>query len=179
MILRPPISTRTDTLFPYTTLFRSIADVQPFQPLIAVQLLIISVGDAIELGFITGGQHGLGVAPEIAAGHRNDMHFIPRDELRKVLAQLVAGVGGNMVELVHRDQPIIEGGDAEFLHREAEGGMGADQHLVVAFQKRADAVDLAAVLSRRVRSEEHTSELQSLMRISYAVFCLKKKNNNI
>src|SRR3546814_5243006 len=34
----------------------------------------------------------------------------------------------------------------------------------------------AAVLSSRVRSEEHTSELQSLMRISYAVFCLKKKN---
>src|SRR3546814_6634058 len=30
----------------------------------------------------------------------------------------------------------------------------------------------------RSRSEEHTSELQSLMRISYAVFCLKKKNNN-
>src|SRR3546814_6629510 len=30
--------------------------------------------------------------------------------------------------------------------------------------------------SRRIRSEEHTSELQSLMRISYAVFCLKKKN---
>src|SRR3546814_5333422 len=32
--------------------------------------------------------------------------------------------------------------------------------------------------TRRSRSEEHTSELQSLMRISYAVFCLKKKNNN-
>src|SRR3546814_3060040 len=32
--------------------------------------------------------------------------------------------------------------------------------------------------SRRVRSEEHTSELQSLMRISYAVFCLKKKKHN-
>src|SRR3546814_2918049 len=32
---------------------------------------------------------------------------------------------------------------------------------------------------RRVRSEEHTSELQSLMRISYAVFCLKKKKTNI
>src|SRR3546814_9026326 len=30
----------------------------------------------------------------------------------------------------------------------------------------------------RIRSEEHTSELQSLMRISYAVFCLKKKNTN-
>src|SRR3546814_1482196 len=34
------------------------------------------------------------------------------------------------------------------------------------------------VQTRTVRSEEHTSELQSLMRISYAVFCLKKKNNN-
>src|SRR3546814_10218698 len=33
-----------------------------------------------------------------------------------------------------------------------------------------------AALRRRARSEEHTSELQSLMRISYAVFCLKKKN---
>src|SRR3546814_10578550 len=33
--------------------------------------------------------------------------------------------------------------------------------------------------ARRRRSEEHTSELQSLMRISYAVFCLKKKNNTI
>src|SRR3546814_8684305 len=33
--------------------------------------------------------------------------------------------------------------------------------------------------ARRVRSEEHTSELQSLMRISYAVFCLKKKKTNI
>src|SRR3546814_9807481 len=34
-------------------------------------------------------------------------------------------------------------------------------------------------LKRTVRSEEHTSELQSLMRISYAVFCLKKKNESI
>src|SRR3546814_9521357 len=36
----------------------------------------------------------------------------------------------------------------------------------------------SAAPSRTIRSEEHTSELQSLMRISYAVFCLKKKNNN-
>src|SRR3546814_10310834 len=41
--------------------------------------------------------------------------------------------------------------------------------------RRTHAAD-AAVLLRR--SEEHTSELQSLMRISYAVFCLKKKTNN-
>src|SRR3546814_2108739 len=43
--------------------------------------------------------------------------------------------------------------------------------------RRAEAGDLAAELDQAVqlRSEEHTSELQSLMRISYAVFCLKKK----
>src|SRR3546814_4653975 len=43
---------------------------------------------------------------------------------------------------------------------------------------RADRV-LPAQRAVRCRSEEHTSELQSLMRISYAVFCLKKKKNNI
>src|SRR3546814_1032458 len=39
--------------------------------------------------------------------------------------------------------------------------------------------DIDHLGNRRVRSEEHTSELQSLMRISYAVFCLKKKNKKI
>src|SRR3546814_5003520 len=39
------------------------------------------------------------------------------------------------------------------------------------------AVNNQGFVVRRSRSEEHTSELQSLMRISYAVFCLKKKNN--
>src|SRR3546814_6535157 len=42
----------------------------------------------------------------------------------------------------------------------------------------ADAADVRVRRTRRARSEEHTSELQSLMRISYAVFCLKKKKNN-
>src|SRR3546814_1988444 len=40
-------------------------------------------------------------------------------------------------------------------------------------------ISLWAFVLGLARSEEHTSELQSLMRISYAVFCLKKKNNNI
>src|SRR3546814_8188462 len=39
------------------------------------------------------------------------------------------------------------------------------------------SADFSAVEARGLRSEEHTSELQSLMRISYAVFCLQKKNN--
>src|SRR3546814_4518142 len=43
---------------------------------------------------------------------------------------------------------------------------------------RSSAAACAACSPNGARSEEHTSELQSLMRISYAVFCLKKKNNN-
>src|SRR3546814_10864942 len=59
----------------------------------------------------------------------------------------------------------------------------ADQFLLVlALEVEATDVgarlDLDAVDVEDVRSEEHTSELQSLMRISYAVFCLKKKNSN-
>src|SRR3546814_9678574 len=49
--------------------------------------------------------------------------------------------------------------------------------LILSFE--TDEKTLAAIpLIPRIRSEEHTSELQSLMRISYAVFCLKKKNTN-
>src|SRR3546814_994692 len=59
-----------------------------------------------------------------------------------------------------------------------------DQHLTVALGRGADAdrraFDLFGDLDRDrfERSEEHTSELQSLMRSSYAVFCLKKKNTH-
>ena len=64
----------------------------------------------------------------------------------EVLAELAVGVGGNVVELVHGDQPVIELLDAKFLHGEAEGGMGADQHLVVAVEESANGIDLAAVV---------------------------------
>src|SRR3546814_4890117 len=61
-----------------------------------------------------------------------------------------------------------------------EGGrddiQGAAQGSVRQLAQPADDPDRAAGC-RSGRSEEHTSELQSLMRISYAVFCLKKKNN--
>src|SRR3546814_5737326 len=63
----------------------------------------------------------------------------------------------------------------------------ADQHMQ-AMKTGRDVVDeeeqlfaaaaVEAMAGQQVRSEEHTSELQSLMRISYAVFCLKKKTNN-
>src|SRR3546814_10079052 len=98
MIRRPPRSTRTDTLFPYTTLFRSAA---------------------------RGKEHGQAVF-EVSSCDLDHDGF-PAVEVVIDVAHAHAGLG--------RD--VGHG-----------GGM---------------------------RSEEHTSELQSLMRISYAVFCLKKK----
>src|SRR3546814_8240994 len=62
------------------------------------------------------------------------------------------------------DQPVAEGGHLRFA-RGRQGGEGEVAH--GAFQRAVEE-----------RSEEHTSELQSLMRISYAVSCLKKKTNN-
>src|SRR3546814_1401617 len=112
MLRRPPRSTRTDTLVPYTTLFRSEGD---------------RLGE--DLGSREG--HGASVVDE-ATG-------IPRR--RDLRLQLLAA-------------------------REARAG----DRLV-----RAHDEALQSRLGVEHRSEEHTSELQSLMRISYAVFCLKKK----
>src|SRR3546814_4528570 len=107
MIRRPPRSTRTDTLFPYTTLFRSQ---------VGATAVLIKRAD----GDLT--------------------------EIRKNAAAVAAG-----------EQPkfgVADYEDAMF----------------------ACAAELAKDMqcTPEQRSEEHTSELQSLMRISYAVFCLKK-----
>src|SRR3546814_8932427 len=107
MIRRPPRSTRTDTLFPYTTLFRS--------------------------GLPEDGQAGLDPG-------RGDGRLLDRD-LDRAAARRTAG---DLRPEVH--QPEVRAGRSD---------------------RRPG----------RPRSEEHTSELQSLMRISYAVFCLKKKKN--
>src|SRR3546814_10755024 len=104
MSRRPPRSTRTDTLFPYTTLVRS-----GYRPLIALQMIEVAGADR------KFGRHRALVEPQLA----------PKPP--KPCAQI------------------------EFALR---------RH--------------GRTLSK-IRSEEHTSELQSLMRISYAVFCLKKK----
>src|SRR3546814_961859 len=56
-------------------------------------------------------------------------------------------------------------------------GLDHVERLAQAFVRIADQFEIEALLAAEVRSEEHTSELQSLMRISYAVFCLKKKKN--
>src|SRR3546814_9149475 len=90
MVRRPPRSTRTDTLFPYTTLFRSTLE-----------------------------------------NDKGERHTIWGVDLERAIASSGA--------------------------------------------KRGDRIGLEHGGSETVRSEEHTSELQSLMRISYAVFCLKQK----
>src|SRR3546814_5252412 len=108
MIRLPPRSTRTDTLFPYTTLFRS-------------QMSMVDAG--IVVGTIFLGAGGTGT---LLSGW-----FVSRQ------------------------------GEARALPR--------------AIQVIAIACGLIWPVACLARSEEHTSELQSLMRISYAVFCLKKK----
>src|SRR3546814_965556 len=101
MIRRPPRSTRTDTLFPYTTLFRSD-------------------------DFLHGGAGALDLRRTF--GH-------PLDRIVDKAFDFFGRLGAALCQRTHFGR------------------------------------------NNRKRSEEHTSELQSLMRISYAVFCLKKKKN--
>src|SRR3546814_1061371 len=86
----------------------------------------------------------------------------------------VAGVGLPAGGEQHRVEGFRDTGDAH------AAGAGALECGHVVLQAQRDA-GLAVVLLQPLdqRSEEHTSELQSLMRISYAVFCLKKKNHMI
>src|SRR3546814_10195264 len=104
MILRPPRSTRTDTRFPYTTLFRSI-------------------------------------------------------EITNFMGEVPAFVPNAQVKMMYDDQNVyvifrVQDRYVRNVTKDIGGPVYKDS---------------------AVRSEEHTSELQSLMRISYAVFCLKKK----
>src|SRR3546814_1738538 len=125
MIRRPPRSTRTDTLFPYTTLFRSFG--------------ASSFGRAngAACAALVFNYHGL--TQFLAHALRNDASH---------------DIGGT----ARRER----NNDAYGL-RWVIGRMGRSA------KQRGNAG------SKRNRSEEHTSELQSLMRISYSVFCLKKK----
>src|SRR3546814_3074102 len=127
MIRRPPRSTRTDTLFPYTTLFRS----HTFQT--AARHMVERGGGSLVAVSSTSTIHG-------AAG--NEAYGSSKSALLGLVKALAVGLARHQIRV---------------------------NALVPGWTK----TDLAAP-----RSEEHTSELQSLMRISYAVFCLKKKNTN-
>src|SRR3546814_8984279 len=150
MIRRPPRSTRTDTLFPYTTLFRSGALLGPL------------VLPAQRAGPVPGGDP---VRLRHPAQRRRGQAAVHRDRVRARLlaaADAVREAGRRVPVRLSPGLPDAAGGDA--------GRLG----LAVPAQER---VSPRVCEERPVgRSEEHTSELQSLMRISYAVFCLKKKN---
>src|SRR3546814_1648601 len=127
MIRRPPRSTRTDTLFPYTTLFRSLWSPRR------------RAGPAR----IPAGQECL-------------------DERRPAAARAGREMTGAWLDPAQRTQRGIDN-QSELL------GTPAPEPRTLFEASWRDYV------YAEVRSEEHTSELQSLMRISYAVFCLKKK----
>ena len=119
--------------------------------LVAVELLVVGVGDGIEFRLILWCEHGLGVAPEVGTGHGDDVCLAARNELTQVRTQLVVGIGRNVVKLVDGDQTVVERLDTVGINREAEGGVGADQHLVVAVEECAQRLNLAAiVVARRV-----------------------------
>src|SRR3546814_1999529 len=139
MLRRPPRSTRTDTLSPYTTLFRSEHE-----------------------------GHAAGHAGAEVGADR------PQDD-RGAAGHIFAAVGAAALDddigarIAHR----------KALARLARGEQGA-RGRAIKDGVADDAVVLADQRARHGRahdrSEEHTSELQSLMRISYAAFCLKKQN---
>src|SRR3546814_946474 len=188
MIRRPPRSTRTDTLFPYTTLFRSYT---PRQGVPMENWLNLAGKNA----FVTGASSGLGAhfAKILArAGANVVIAARRRESLDAVAADIAAAVGACRAialdissadsiaaaasEIEAADILVNNAGiarDAPFLdHLESDW----DDVLATNVKGMFLATQVAARgMKRRGRSDEHTSELQSLMSISYAVFCLKKK----
>src|SRR3546814_690598 len=158
MSRRPPRSTRTDTLLPYAALFRSLAVRK-----------VAERRDFRRLG-------------RRRAGRRAPHMLVEKIEDR--------AIGGDLVRLLAEPMPLV--GKDDIVDRNAirldlrDDVLRFDrQHarIVRALQDKQRLLDPLGVKDRRnlaqivgiLRSEEHTSELQSLMRISYAVFCLKKK----
>src|SRR3546814_7831219 len=131
-----PSTTRTDTLFPYTMLFRSL--------------------HRLEIGRVRVRQHVAFAGLQLLIAHAG----IRRDGEDQVVDRGLA-FPVVRVRLVADHRVLLVGDELE--------RPGADR-LEVDLLRRAGFHHLVGVL----RSEEHTSELQSLMRLSYAVFCLKK-----
>src|SRR3546814_5467636 len=134
MIRRPPRSTRTDTLFPYTTLFRS------------------------QVAYLDLGGSGNETHAHLAADGRITIMFCAFDRSALIL------------RLYGRGRAVLP--------QDAEWQEVARAFTLLPGTRQIFVIDIDSVQTScgwGVRSEEHTSELQSLMRISYAVFCLKKK----
>jgi len=85
----------------------AVADVELLLVPVAVELLVIGVGDRVELDLVLGMQHGFGIAAKVGTGHGDDVGFIAGYELAIAVAQLVVGVGGNRVKLIHGNRAIV------------------------------------------------------------------------
>src|SRR3546814_1690040 len=161
MIRRPPRSTRTDTLFPYTTLFRS---------------------RRVEVPGLKG-RVDAGAGHALAVEHHRRDGFGGKTVSSALALQRAQVAGAAMAEAELR-------ADVYFARRQSADQHGANErlrahrhHAVVEAQQDDQAcAQLAQPLDLRPRqlpsSEEHTSELQSPMPISYAAFRLKKKKTN-
>src|SRR3546814_3786035 len=182
MTPRPPRSTRTDTLFPYTTLFRSRR----------AAAARTALAGAPGIDFVEAD------APVEAMRTPTDTFWSYQWGPRTVSAPAAWDVttGASDVVIAILDTGVTPGPEfdgkllagIDFVNGDADpADDDAKRHgTAVAAVAAADANDggvagmcwSCSILPVKVlRSEEHTSELQSLMRISYAVFCLKKKNN--
>src|SRR3546814_4984363 len=138
MIRRPPRSTRTDTLFPYTTLFRSDLGLQ---------------GRVLEDGL----DHQVAAREVGRVGGRLD----PAEELGLLLLGGLAAGDRLVQDPLGVALALLGVLDGDVLEDDLHAGLRADVGDTRAHHAGAEDAD---------RSEEHPSELQSLMRISYAVF---------
>src|SRR3546814_1185082 len=139
MIRRPPRSTRTDTLFPYPTLFRSLDAIRAH------------VGDGVDV--------------------------------RGALAALEADYAGRGIELVRRGERwhFRTAGDmAHVLRRDREEARklsraGIETLAIIAYHEPVTRAEIESIrgvqISKGKRSEENTTELQSLQRISFTAYC--------
>src|SRR3546814_6602152 len=146
MIRRPPRSTRTDTLFPYTTLFRSGLQSPLAGMGTAFSSSMLGLAGALVLGFL-----------DLQLGQAQNRFY---NELEEWLASLTRLTSGSFA---------------------FEGEHSATAFQQALMEQTAESLDkLQRIMARgeddrrnaNHRSEEHTSELQYLMRNSYAVFCL-------
>src|SRR3546814_1110233 len=142
MIRRPPRSTRTDTLFPYTTLFRSLHEVFAAEPDGAGS----AAGFASMLAQMLGGGI-IWLREERVERQAGGLYAPGLREIGIDPARLILGLLPDPLAVLRAAADVV---------RCPEAG-----------------VAVVELWRNPRRSEEHTSELQSLMRISYAVFCLK------
>src|SRR3546814_10040650 len=174
MIRRPPRSTRTDTLFPYTTLFRSVEAVGPdIAEEVSYRALVIVVvarhllqsrkqRGRIQVGPVRQHHHGVAVIRERLGLERVDDDRAVEAGLLLESGMAVIPVGAALAHV-----------EAVVVRLAAADAVETDARHAVHVRRQQDAVPVDRGVVAMDRSEEHTSELQSLMRISYAVFCLK------